>query len=321
MSSQQRRYQAGSSSTAPPAAPGQSKDSNLSATNLQHAHILLPTVTVFPKLSVQDDDSIIVTVGEGAVFYTTVGTLITGSGWFEGKLSGRLAPVPRTEEGILHVFVDVDAEVFPHILQFLRCGRMPLLFDETTRKYDIKMYMRILDQAQFLIIRDMEKWILRRRYKHVVTFKRRARIETGAWDSDGMGNDNLDTNGTTSLSMQTDWVEERHYPCPNSRHATRFNRFPCKQRTCAKARGREEPIWEMVKRPKMTTVREKITYHFERLDPAWKPPRLTLPPGAQMDWSSADIHRDISDDEENDSESEDDNNNGNDDGAWYRGGL
>lgn len=240
---------------------------------------------VFPKTIGLDDESVLLTVGGPTKFYTTVSTLVVGSGYFKGKLSDRW-PVTRTG-GIRHLYVDLNPDIFRYTLDILRTGKMPLLWNEETQLFDVKLYSSIGAQAHFLMMMDVVKWIERCRYKHVVTIKRRARIETKPWaDDNGNGNDVLDSNGTIKAVVSNQWVKENHYPCPSGLHAERFRSYPCEQPTCQKARGKKDPIWVEVTRSRMTVVREKVAYNFEALDPAWKPTSAYKNKYRYHDWGN-----------------------------------
>ncbi len=108
------------------------------------------------------------------VFYTAKETLIAESSYFSALLSGRW-PDPA-EDG--KYTLDMDAEVFTHILRYLRSGMLPVFYDDT-KGFDHALYVLVLEQAEFLGIDRLRKWIQDKRYLQAVTKARSVKILLG----------------------------------------------------------------------------------------------------------------------------------------------
>lgn len=105
-------------------------------------------------------------LGGQAVVETLVSTLTSRSGAFAACLSD-LSVLPKDEAGNPTIFVDVDPEVFKHVLSYMRSTRMPLIWT-SDRGFDLSMYSQVAAVARKLQIDELHCWIVERRYEHAV---------------------------------------------------------------------------------------------------------------------------------------------------------
>lgn len=184
------------------------------------------------EVSVQEsdtEDEVILNVAGEKTFHTTKATL-SESGYFAGHFSGRWS-LPKNADNINTLFVDVDAEVFSHILEHLRTGLMPL-FWSAANGFDGILYGRVLGQARFLNIPALAKWIEQRGYEAAVTTSRRvSNLEYAFVDHHGDFAGDTIANGDTTVTLKTEWIKERQYLCPRNMpyHNERDNSNSCRE--------------------------------------------------------------------------------------------
>lgn len=125
-------------------------------------------------------DRIILRVDE-KLFYTTKDTLAQESGYFSALFSGRWPD--SSVNGVLTI--DMDGDVFKHIMCFFRSGVLPVFYDET-KGFDHHLYSLLLQQAHFFDIDRLRDWILEKRYVQAVKIVRSIKqSESTRWmDSD-----------------------------------------------------------------------------------------------------------------------------------------
>lgn len=110
-----------------------------------------------------------VTIGE-RTFSTLTNTLIE-SGYFKKIIFKNYdAPSGLEESGnLLTFFLDADADLFAHVLKYLRTGRMPLFWTRS-EGFDLDRYARLKNLASYLAIPKIVCWIKHKRYESVIKF-------------------------------------------------------------------------------------------------------------------------------------------------------
>jgi hypothetical protein len=108
------------------------------------------------------DRQITLQVGERR-FITTRKTLVDESCFFASLLSGRWDNAQ--EDG--SYFIDSDANLFEHILRYLRRGVLPVFYDRL-KGHDYALYGALLEEARFFRIDTLEKWLREQKYLQVI---------------------------------------------------------------------------------------------------------------------------------------------------------
>ena len=68
----------------------------------------------------------------------------------------------------LHFFIDLDGDVFAHVLCYLRSRVFPVFFDNS-KGHDYSLYAMLLGQARFLQIPQLEQWLTAKTYLEAIT--------------------------------------------------------------------------------------------------------------------------------------------------------
>lgn len=112
-----------------------------------------------------DDGIVTLQVGEQR-FVTTPETLTRESGFFSALLSSRWDN--KQPDG--SYFIDVDPELFKHILRYLRRRILPIFYDKC-KGHDHALYIALLEEAKYFLIPRLEKWLDERRYLQAVSVR------------------------------------------------------------------------------------------------------------------------------------------------------
>ncbi|KAH8585994.1 hypothetical protein B0O99DRAFT_459627, partial [Bisporella sp. PMI_857] len=83
--------------------------------------------------------------------------------YFEKLFSGKWGD--KQEDG--SYFIETDAQIFKHILRYLRTGVLPVFYDRANG-HDFALYQALLGEAKYFIIERLEKWLCERKYLQVV---------------------------------------------------------------------------------------------------------------------------------------------------------
>ncbi|KAJ9142087.1 hypothetical protein NKR23_g7384 [Pleurostoma richardsiae] len=108
---------------------------------------------------------VVLQVGEQR-FITTRDTLCGESNYFRTLLSSPPWDSAHSEDG--SYFIDADAELFSHVLRYLRHGICPLIFDRLSG-HDYATYIGILQLARQFQIQYLEQWLENGMYDTAVT--------------------------------------------------------------------------------------------------------------------------------------------------------
>lgn len=119
-----------------------------------------------PRPPLSPDTLIHLTVDE-RVFVTLPATLLRDSRTFEKLINDREENAPPE----LRMFLDLDPDVFAHVLEYLRSGVFPLFYDKS-RGYNYNLYDRLLAQARFLQMPRLMHWLERKLYLSAITSTR-----------------------------------------------------------------------------------------------------------------------------------------------------
>ncbi|KAK4690474.1 hypothetical protein P7C71_g6327, partial [Lecanoromycetidae sp. Uapishka_2] len=109
-----------------------------------------------------DTKLITLQVGERR-FTTSESTLKDGSSFFQSKLERWQNDAQ--EDGSL--FVDVDPDVFQHVLRYLRSGVFPLFY-HNTKGFDHNLYNLLAQQADYFQISRLHQWISDKSYLQAI---------------------------------------------------------------------------------------------------------------------------------------------------------
>jgi len=116
-------------------------------------------------MSSPPDDTAMIHLKVGhEVFVTTMATL-KQSPMLAAKFSERWnasTPSSNGNGGPPTLFLEADPEVFRYILDFLRHGQTPLLWD-VDRGFDLIKYAAIYQMAKYYGIHDLTVWIQQRK--------------------------------------------------------------------------------------------------------------------------------------------------------------
>ncbi|KAK0666812.1 hypothetical protein QBC41DRAFT_325150 [Cercophora samala] len=128
----------------------------------------------------------------GHKFTTTINVLTAKSLLFKLLLQGNWKSSLQADNSI---FVDSDPEIFRHVLQYLRRGVFPLVYDQK-KGHNYKLYADILAEAKHFGIPKLECWLTDQLYLRCITSStvwssayKNDRIENGfqitsVWGSD-----------------------------------------------------------------------------------------------------------------------------------------
>lgn len=97
-------------------------------------------------------------------FTTTLHTLIEQSAYFRTLFSARTGNMPAE----LRFFIDLDGDVFAHVLRYLRSGIFPVFYDKS-KGHDYSLYAMLLGQARYLQIPRLEQWLTEKTYLQAIT--------------------------------------------------------------------------------------------------------------------------------------------------------
>ncbi|MCJ1264154.1 hypothetical protein MMC22_004025 [Lobaria immixta] len=95
-------------------------------------------------------------------FITTEETLTDESPFFSSLLRH-----PHEAQADGSYFIDVDPDVFEHVLRYLRHGVLPVFYDNA-KGHDHALYHLLLQQARYFQIERLRRWLVCRKYLDAV---------------------------------------------------------------------------------------------------------------------------------------------------------
>ncbi|KAK2804001.1 hypothetical protein FQN50_006807 [Emmonsiellopsis sp. PD_5] len=91
-------------------------------------------------------EPVILQVGERR-FQTSIDVLAEKSRYFRALFSGQWRPVNKQPDG--SIFIDGDGKAFEHVLQYVRRGIFPIIFNHESGQHDYVLYNAILEEAKY----------------------------------------------------------------------------------------------------------------------------------------------------------------------------
>ncbi|KAG9240252.1 hypothetical protein BJ878DRAFT_305447 [Calycina marina] len=119
-------------------------------------------------------------------------TAITSGKWSPSRINGAF-------------FLDADPEIFSHILQYLQRNIMPLFYDNI-KGHDHALYSRVLQEARYLDIPGLAKWLEEKQYLKLV------RVRT--WTEEKKTTDWTDDGADEIVKVQSKWEVRKAFVCP-----------------------------------------------------------------------------------------------------------
>ena len=116
-------------------------------------------------------------------------------------------------------FLDQDGDIFKDILDYLRDGAFPILYDPLTG-FNETRYIRILAQARQLGIPKLETWIKDKEYIGGIKTEYRTSAWTGASPTSTIV---TERGGSTLIQQDFAWGTRRFDTCPRGFHQDTMN--------------------------------------------------------------------------------------------------
>ncbi|KAI4266792.1 MAG: hypothetical protein LQ337_008661 [Flavoplaca oasis] len=175
---------------------------------------------------------------------------LSGSHMLAAKVSERWSSDSQTDGSY---FVDADPEIFKHILRFLRHGVYPLCYDKANG-HDFATYAAIQQQADYLVIPKLVKWLDESQYMKAITTYIVARTEEGVNELDRA------TDSSTKTTFHPTWRTVKKYVCPR-RIAAHYDDARRCGKDCKRAQGDAEDEYEDVNVLSTLVVREQTLFN------------------------------------------------------------
>ncbi|KAI1490215.1 hypothetical protein F5X96DRAFT_567685 [Biscogniauxia mediterranea] len=193
-----------------------------------------------------------VTLDVGGRKFVTTSDTLGHSTFFLALLSGRWEHA-RQEDG--SYFIDADPGRFEDILAFLRRGTMPLYWS-AEGGHDYPRYHRLLDEARYFGLPELEHWLATQAYHKAVAY------QTQVVTKDAKGTEGGASTTTTFLDpcrpeVHVRWVDDNEYYCCAG--IRRHHRHPelC-DHNCFKYREDVEIPVERRQKAQVTVVSTKV---------------------------------------------------------------
>jgi BTB/POZ domain-containing protein KCTD9 len=157
-------------------------------------------------------------------------------------------------------FIDADADLFVHILRYLRRGVLPLFYDKM-KGHDFALYHALLQEAKYFQIPQLEEWLEREHYTRAVkTLYSPTTVLEGAGQQ-------LSRVSNIEVEYYPAWGTKKVYVCPRGIYVHRGKPDAC-GRDCMKVQGGaddqydEEPVLRTLVIEKQT-IFDRQVYSFE----------------------------------------------------------
>ena len=99
-------------------------------------------------------------------FVTAAHMITQESGFFAALLSGHWDN--RQADGLY--FIDADAELFEHILRYLRRGVLPVFYD-SVKGHDHTLYLALLEEAKYFQVPRLVNWLRGKGYLQAIKIR------------------------------------------------------------------------------------------------------------------------------------------------------
>lgn len=136
-------------------------------------------------------------------FITDPSTWVGESTFFSALFSGQWGD--KQDDG--SYFVDADADLFTHILHYLRRGILPVFYDRM-KGHNYALYSMLLEEARFFGIDRLEKWLNEKNYLEVV------KTVYSVEEKDNLKELATTVNDDVEIVFHPMWKKFRVYYCP-----------------------------------------------------------------------------------------------------------
>ncbi|KAK2777682.1 hypothetical protein FQN53_002094 [Emmonsiellopsis sp. PD_33] len=197
-------------------------------------------------------DPVILQVGERR-FQTTIDVLVEKSRYFKALFSGQWAVKKQPDDSI---FIDRDGKAFEHVLQYIRGGVFPVMFDKESGQHDYILYNTILEEAKYFQCDNLVIFLEDECYLRCVNWRTTYQIHNFESFIDF---DNCGTTPSQFCSFRQ--FERKVYVCPRGIPAHRGNQYGCGRR-CKNALGDIDPEYAAVTVSRLLVEEKKFKYHY-----------------------------------------------------------
>ena len=177
-----------------------------------------------------DNKRIRLQIGERC-FHTRFKTLTDGCIYFDEFFSNTDGGEDLTQSDE-PIFLDLDGDVFAHILRYQRSKTFPLFYTHANG-FDYGLYVSVLQMAEYLGIEKLAAWIRGQRYLYAI--KQGFHSDTNSVEEK--------TRGDVRTFHYPQWKTMKVYVCPRGIYQHRGDKAKC-GKVCDKARGDAEDLYE-----------------------------------------------------------------------------
>jgi BTB/POZ domain-containing protein KCTD9 len=184
-------------------------------------------------------------------FITDPSTWVGESTFFNALFSGEWGD--KQDDG--SYFVDADADLFTHILHYLRRGILPVFYDRM-KGHNYALYTMLLEEARFFGIDRLEKWLNEKNYLEVV------KIVHSVKEKDNLKKLATTVNDDVEIIFHPMWEKLRVYDCPdgrsyhNSRRDCLNDRYSC-------GHGREKGEYMQEQQLRMVVIKKQTIFDHQ----------------------------------------------------------
>jgi hypothetical protein len=202
-----------------------------------------------PRLPPQAADRrITLQVGERQ-FVTAREALVAESGFFASLLSGRWDNAQ--EDGSF--FIDADANLFEHVLRYLRRGVPPIFYD-MAKGHDQALYLALLGEARYFQIPRLQKWLEDKRYFDAVKVKRVAEEV----EDISLLSATLPTY-VADVEYYPSWGARKVYVCPRGIYVHRAKPEAC-GKACKRAQGDADDLYDEEPTSRTLMIKKEVIF-------------------------------------------------------------
>lgn len=171
-------------------------------------------------------DRIVLNVG-GRRFETFRNTLIAESAYFAACLSETWKGTDSFDPVDGSYFIDLDPDVFQHVLNYLRLSNFPVFYNEATNAFDYGRYSAVLAQARYLKIPRLVEWIEKKKYLAAVEFRYASVMARGDDAFDQIAKQFGAVQGNSKVEFHPIWDAKKVHVCPLGIAAHRLDPNDC----------------------------------------------------------------------------------------------
>ncbi|KAK2795372.1 hypothetical protein FQN51_000462 [Onygenales sp. PD_10] len=197
-------------------------------------------------------DPVILQVGERR-FQTTIDVLVEKSRYFKALFSGQWAVKKQPDD---FIFIDRDGKTFEHVLQYIRGGIFPVIFDKESGQHDYVLYNTILEEAKYFQCDNLVIFLEEQCYLRCVSWDTTYQIHAFEASID------FRSGGTAPPQFRSfKQFVDKVYICPREILNHRGNPNACGRR-CQDELGDDEPEYETETVSKLLVEEKKFKYHY-----------------------------------------------------------